>query len=374
VLQIENEPDLTPSRRALSVLQIENEPDLTPSRRALSVLQIENEPDLTPSRRAQSIMQIENESDLTPSRRKTGTPSKLTSVQIMEEPSHMVSSSTLKSPKVTNTMTSIGKNVEKSQMMSNLDLLEVQNDREEITNISTSPIKERVAQNRHVSSSKPNRRTPLSSNITILENIRPLSSSTPARIVKDRSYIGTPSRVPIKSTPLHTPGREPIKSTPLHTPGRVPIKSTPLHMPGRLPITTPSSTRHDLVGRSPLRNLANKSSLLRFDNADMSDSKIRNRSIRNSSNTNERDKGLTDFLQNMNKSKPMSRLTAVEVSTRGIHDIYSWFMVFNATFNNFSVVSWWSVLLVEEKKYLEKSTDLSQVTDELYRIINNTSP
>jgi hypothetical protein len=29
---------------------------------------------------------------------------------------------------------------------------------------------------------------------------------------------------------------------------------------------------------------------------------------------------------------------------------------------------------VEDKMYLEKSTDLSQVTDELYRIINNTSP
>jgi hypothetical protein len=29
--------------------------------------------------------------------------------------------------------------------------------------------------------------------------------------------------------------------------------------------------------------------------------------------------------------------------------IYSeWFMVFNATFNNISVISWWSVLLVEE--------------------------
>ena len=25
-----------------------------------------------------------------------------------------------------------------------------------------------------------------------------------------------------------------------------------------------------------------------------------------------------------------------------------WFMVFNATFNNISVISWWSVLLVEE--------------------------
>ena len=27
-----------------------------------------------------------------------------------------------------------------------------------------------------------------------------------------------------------------------------------------------------------------------------------------------------------------------------------WFMVFNATFNNISVISWWSVLLVEENR------------------------
>ena len=38
-------------------------------------------------------------------------------------------------------------------------------------------------------------------------------------------------------------------------------------------------------------------------------------------------------------------------------------MVFNATFNNISVTSWQSVLFVE------KTTDLSQVTDKLYHII-----
>ena len=43
-------------------------------------------------------------------------------------------------------------------------------------------------------------------------------------------------------------------------------------------------------------------------------------------------------------------------------------MVFNATYNNISVISWRSVLL-EETQYLEKITDLSQATDKLYHII-----
>jgi hypothetical protein len=38
-------------------------------------------------------------------------------------------------------------------------------------------------------------------------------------------------------------------------------------------------------------------------------------------------------------------------------------MVFNATFNNISAISWQSVLLVE------KITDLPQVTDKLYHIM-----
>ena len=40
-----------------------------------------------------------------------------------------------------------------------------------------------------------------------------------------------------------------------------------------------------------------------------------------------------------------------------------WFMVFNTTFNNISVISWQSVLLVE------KNTDLSQVTDKLDHVM-----
>ena len=44
-------------------------------------------------------------------------------------------------------------------------------------------------------------------------------------------------------------------------------------------------------------------------------------------------------------------------------------MVFNATFNNISVISWQSVLFVERPEYQEKATDLSQVTDKLYHIM-----
>jgi hypothetical protein len=39
-------------------------------------------------------------------------------------------------------------------------------------------------------------------------------------------------------------------------------------------------------------------------------------------------------------------------------------VVFNATFNNISAMSWWSVFLVEETG---ETADLSQVTDDIYK-------
>ena len=44
-------------------------------------------------------------------------------------------------------------------------------------------------------------------------------------------------------------------------------------------------------------------------------------------------------------------------------------MVCNATFNNISVISWRSVLLVEKIGVPGKNTDLSQGTDKLYHIM-----
>jgi len=54
------------------------------------------------------------------------------------------------------------------------------------------------------------------------------------------------------------------------------------------------------------------------------------------------------------------------------------FVVLNATFNNISVSSWRSVLLVEETEDLEKTTVTSDrsslVTDKLYHIMLYSSP
>ena len=44
-------------------------------------------------------------------------------------------------------------------------------------------------------------------------------------------------------------------------------------------------------------------------------------------------------------------------------------MVFNATFNNISVITWWSVLFLGKLEYPEKTTDQSQVTDKFYHIM-----
>jgi hypothetical protein len=53
-----------------------------------------------------------------------------------------------------------------------------------------------------------------------------------------------------------------------------------------------------------------------------------------------------------------------------VHQTWIGLFVFNTTFNNFSVISWRSVLLLEETGVVpEKTSDLSQVTHKLYHIM-----
>ena len=49
-------------------------------------------------------------------------------------------------------------------------------------------------------------------------------------------------------------------------------------------------------------------------------------------------------------------------------------MMFNATLNNISVISWQSVLLIEEVEVPGKATGLPHVTDKLYHYNVVASP
>ena len=65
----------------------------------------------------------------------------------------------------------------------------------------------------------------------------------------------------------------------------------------------------------------------------------------------------------------LSRFLWMLVYRNPSYIVYLCLMVFNPTFNNISVISWRSVLLLEETGVPGETTDLSQVTDKLYHIM-----
>jgi hypothetical protein len=63
-----------------------------------------------------------------------------------------------------------------------------------------------------------------------------------------------------------------------------------------------------------------------------------------------------------------------DISWKVASCLFVYLMVFNATFNNISAISWQSVLLMEETGGPRENHDLSQVIDKLFHIILYTSP
>ncbi|VDI54165.1 centromere protein T [Mytilus galloprovincialis] len=117
------------------------------------------------------------------------------------------------------------KNNQKSQNRTKDILMSVQNDEQDSKTEKTPR-----SQIRSQSKLKPPMRTPLSSNVTILENIKPLSSSTPARILINKQ-LGTPSRVPVTPSSGSTPKRVPMTGNSMNrTPGRIPIKNLSMNI------------------------------------------------------------------------------------------------------------------------------------------------
>ena len=80
------------------------------------------------------------------------------------------------------------------------------------------------------------------------------------------------------------------------------------------------------------------------------------------------------YLQDSPRKHSSEGITEVSVHDKEASGRMVWFafMVFSATFNNISVISWRSVLLMEETGV--HGENHSQITDKLYHIMLYTSP
>jgi len=67
----------------------------------------------------------------------------------------------------------------------------------------------------------------------------------------------------------------------------------------------------------------------------------------------------SSFIRKFKDAKGVIRIRISKKNKQHFNGLGARVMVLNVTFNNISVISWWSVLLVKKPEYPEKTTDIS---------------
>lgn len=251
--------DLTPSKRnpvledKSSYSPSGNNVYTTPNRGNKSAKRISTQPDLTPSMRnrirlSQQVTQNMSRSNISKVVHESGEDSPPDATKSMSELNKNNSSSLTKSQAADLTP------LKRSSLQVDSMIKESDQPQEEQDSNFGFNVSDNHGDNLH----KSGKRTPLTSNQTILETIQPLSSSTPTKVVRNkRSASETPAMIKLKSPLLtSTPRRFPLSSGLAATPNRVKLKSPRSTSTPRRVQVTPAVTASP--GRMPTANSAIK--------------------------------------------------------------------------------------------------------------------
>lgn len=251
--------DLTPSKRnpvledKSSYSPSGNNVYTTPNRGNKSAKRISTQPDLTPSMRnrirlSQQVTKNMSRSNISKVVHESGEDSPPDATKSMSELNKNNSSSLTKSQAADLTP------LKRSSLQVDSMIKESDQPQEEQDSNFGFNVSDNHGDNLH----KLGKRTPLTSNQTILETIQPLSSSTPTKVVRNkRSASETPAMIKLKSPLLtSTPRRFPLSSGLTATPNRVKLKSPRSTSTPRRVQVTPAVTAPP--GRMPTANSAIK--------------------------------------------------------------------------------------------------------------------